>query len=60
MGVSEVDSEELQVCMILTGLTFNFVGTVLLGATSQFGIVAGFGDPTVWKTHSWGVADVFG
>jgi hypothetical protein len=42
------------------GLALNFVGAVLLGVSSQFGLAAGFGGPIVWKKTYWGWINVVG
>lgn len=37
------------------GLDMNFVGSVMIGLGSYFGIAAGFGGPLVWSSTFWKV-----
>jgi hypothetical protein len=42
------------------GLGINFIGAVLLGLSSQFGLAVGFGGPIVWKKTWWRAANMLG
>ena len=42
------------------GLLLNFVGSVLLGVSSQFGSAAGWGGVLVWKGAYWRWLNAFG
>ncbi len=42
------------------GLLVNFVGAVLLGFSSQFGLAAGLGGPIVWRGSFWWFINILG
>lgn len=45
---------------VRNGLLLNFIGAVLLGVSSQFGLAAGLGGPIVWKACFWTIMNILG
>jgi len=42
------------------GLALNFVGTVIIGVSSQLGQATAYGGPIVWKKGGWRFVNILG